>query len=741
MYERFTDRARKVMQLANQEAQNFNHEYIGTEHLLFGLIKEGSGVAANVLMNLDVDLRKIRLEVEKLIQGGPEIVSLGKLPQTPTLKKVIEYSMDEARSLGHNYIGTEHILLGMLREQESVAGYVLMNLGLKLENVREEVLNLVGYRAIRGAGRADQSPASPSSHVPLSAIHRALWEHEYLADSFSSSAIEIPAELARVMNASLEVVQRHRAANTIFNGERKLNDAVIAELATVGYWGMLTPPEFGGCGGSLSAVLSFLTRVATFDPTVAGLFSVHSCIGPVNMLVHFGSPEQQGRLLPPLARGERLGAFGLTEPNAGSDLTALRTTAVMDGDDYVVHGEKLFITNLLPGRTLGLVCKIEEVPAVMIVELPAVETPEFHLVRYGLHSLQHTHNHGCVFRGLRVPTANRLLPPRGDGLQIAYHGLNRGRAALCANAAGTLRVMLANMLPWVRFRQTHGAAIGTRELVLRRLGRMAELIFGCDALAAWAAGVLDRGGRGEMEAIVAKTFAADALHEAAVELCLKTHGGRAFLVGHPLGDQLHDYLAPSIYEGENEVLLLAFFKALVKPRIMRLIEPSPGESESTQPSFLKSLLKPLFGRFFEQPEGSFPTTVTSANDETALALADQFVRFARQIELAMQSEQAGVANQQLLMAALARDVARVTVAAVVHHTVVPTALDRTALSQGLIAEAVAMNDQEPAANSHHADLPRQLHQCRLGERILAGEWPELEALATTPIMQTYPQEN
>ena len=152
MYERFTDRARKVMQLANQEAQRFNHEYIGTEHVLLGLIKEGSGVAANVLKNLDVDLRKIRLEVEKLVQSGPDMVTMGKLPQTPRAKKVIEYSMEEARNLNHNYVGTEHILLGLLREQEGVAAQVLMNLGLKLEEVREEVLNLLGHGLEGGEG-------------------------------------------------------------------------------------------------------------------------------------------------------------------------------------------------------------------------------------------------------------------------------------------------------------------------------------------------------------------------------------------------------------------------------------------------------------------------------------------------------------------------------------------------------------------------------------------------------------
>src|SRR5829696_5400573 len=153
MFERFTDRARKVMALANQEAQRFNHEYIGTEHILLGLVKEGSGVGANVLKNLDVDLRKVRLEVEKLVKSGPDMVTMGKLPQTPRAKKVIEYAIEEARNLNHNYVGTEQLLLGLLREHDGVAAQVLMNLSLKLEEVREEVLNLLG------AGVETEEPA------------------------------------------------------------------------------------------------------------------------------------------------------------------------------------------------------------------------------------------------------------------------------------------------------------------------------------------------------------------------------------------------------------------------------------------------------------------------------------------------------------------------------------------------------------------------------------------------------
>jgi ATP-dependent Clp protease ATP-binding subunit ClpC len=140
----FTDRARKVYQLASQNARRLNHEYIGTEHVLLGVIEEGSGVAASALKNMDVDLRKIHLEIEKLVRSGPEMVTLGKLPWTPRTKKVIEYSREEARNMNHNYVDTEHILLGLLREREGVAAAVLTSLGIGLERARTEVGRLPG---------------------------------------------------------------------------------------------------------------------------------------------------------------------------------------------------------------------------------------------------------------------------------------------------------------------------------------------------------------------------------------------------------------------------------------------------------------------------------------------------------------------------------------------------------------------------------------------------------------------
>ena len=134
-------------------------------------------------------------------------------------------------------------------------------------------------------------------------------------------------------------------------------------------------------------------------------------------------------------------------------------------------------------------------------------------------------------------------------------------------------MMLANTLPWAHFRKTYGATIATRELVRRRIGRLAGLIVGCDALVAWCSGLLDQGYRGEMECIVAKIFGSEAQKEAAIELFMKTHGGRAFLHGHLFGDHVHEFLAPCIYEGEGEMLGMGFFKSLIKEHGKTFFEP------------------------------------------------------------------------------------------------------------------------------------------------------------------------
>src|SRR4051794_2358805 len=140
MMNNFTPRAQHVLALARKEADRFNHNYVGTEHLLLGLIKLGQGVAVNVLQKMGLDLETVRMEVEKQVGSGPETKMVGNIPYTPRVKKVLALAGKEAKSLNHSYVGTEHILLGLLREGEGVAARVLKNLEVDIERTRNEIL-------------------------------------------------------------------------------------------------------------------------------------------------------------------------------------------------------------------------------------------------------------------------------------------------------------------------------------------------------------------------------------------------------------------------------------------------------------------------------------------------------------------------------------------------------------------------------------------------------------------------
>ena len=171
MSNRFTERAQRVILIAQEEAKRLNHDYVGTEHILLGLIALGEGVAAQVLANLGVDLRRVRSEIEKIVGTGDNVMLLGEIPFTPRAKKVLEYAVEEAQHMGHSYVGTEHLLLGLIREEEGVAARVLENLGLRLDVVREEVLNLLGegqtpHAGAPGAAGAPATPTRTKSKTP-----------------------------------------------------------------------------------------------------------------------------------------------------------------------------------------------------------------------------------------------------------------------------------------------------------------------------------------------------------------------------------------------------------------------------------------------------------------------------------------------------------------------------------------------------------------------------------------------
>ncbi len=229
MFDRFTDRAKKVMNLARQEAQRFHHEYLGTEHVLLGLVQEGSGVAANVLKNMGIDLDKIRTEVEKIVKTGPNVVTMGQLPFTPRAKKVLELSMEEASNLGHNYIGTEHLLLGLIKENEGIAAQVLMNLGVKLEDVREEVLDFLGADSTE-EDEEDTAIGEPGAHTNSKSKTPAL-------DSFGRDLTELAKEgkLDNVIGREpeiervIQILSRRTKNNPVLLGEPGVGKTAIVE--------------------------------------------------------------------------------------------------------------------------------------------------------------------------------------------------------------------------------------------------------------------------------------------------------------------------------------------------------------------------------------------------------------------------------------------------------------------------------------------------------------------------------
>ncbi|MGE5288016.1 MAG: acyl-CoA dehydrogenase family protein [Micromonosporaceae bacterium] len=403
-----------------------------------------------------------------------------------------------------------------------------------------------------------------------SPVHRAMSEMDTPLEMFESVELLPSAAPADAMEQSLAVARRHVAAGTVYDGEGMVAPDVVAGLAEAGYWGLRAGAEHGGSGASFGVWAPFVAKMAAVDPWVAGLSSPHAALGPVNLIGRFGNDEQKQRLLPPLARGERLGAFAVTEPGTASDWGAICTTAARSGDGLLLTGEKLFITNAAPGRTAGVLCQIDGRLRMLIVELPFAEDDRFRTVGYDLRAPRHIPNRALIFDQFPVPAANVL---DAGGRAVAYHGLNHGRVLVCAFSAGILRLMAGILIPWVQTRETFGAVIGSRELVQRRLGRLAARIVACDALVAWASQLLDQGYRGELECVVTKVFGSEAVKEATVDLLLKTHGSRAFLPGNLFSDSVYDLLAPAVYEGENEILTLGFFSSLAKAR---LASPGPG---------------------------------------------------------------------------------------------------------------------------------------------------------------------
>src|SRR5205085_5686767 len=223
MFERFTERARRVVVLAQEEARMLNHNYIGTEHILLGLAREGEGVAARALESLGISLEAVRQQVEEIIGRGQEAPS-GHIPFTPRAKKVLELSLREALQLGHNYIGTEHILLGLIREGEGVAAQVLVKLGADLSRVRQQVIQLLsGYSGKEATSGAPSSETAPTGSLVLDQFGRNLTQ--LAREKKLDPVIGRERELERVM----QVLSRRTKNNPVLIGEPGVGKTAIVE--------------------------------------------------------------------------------------------------------------------------------------------------------------------------------------------------------------------------------------------------------------------------------------------------------------------------------------------------------------------------------------------------------------------------------------------------------------------------------------------------------------------------------
>ena len=616
---------------------------------------------------------------------------------------------------------------------------------LRLGGKSEEEASRTG--AMDRADDQVESMFAPQYKTINSPIHKAVWENTIPIDLFKTPKATQDELTLPAMNKSIELLKKSRKDGSIWDKDSKVSEEVLTALNDTGYWGMLISKKNGGQGATVRQFMNFLAKVAMIDPTTAGLGSVHGCIGAVDPVQSFGTDEQKARLLPQLASGKALSAFALTEPCAGSDLTALRTVAVLKGDKYIVNGEKLFITNGMPGRMIGIVCLIDGKPAVLIAQLPKEENEHFQINKYGLHALKHAYNQGLIFKDFEVPKENLLVPPVGDGLTIAYHGLNLGRLALCGASTGVMRVMLANILPWAHFRQTYGQAIETRELIKKRIARTAALITGADALYNWGSHLLDNGYRGELECVIAKIFGSESQKEVAIELFMKTHGGRSFVHGHLFGDNVHDFLAPCIYEGEGEVLGMAFFKSLAKAHGQEFFEPI-GKALAKKnlrtlnpmnPSHVMALFPELSkyafwkaGKIFEGPDQHIIEGMNERLQEHVNFVMDMMNKLPMELSDNMVKHQLKLADRQCRIAELSQRV---------QDTVIMLVTCLYAHAQGnevLIASADILCQDLRHKLSGERPSDEYYKACsKLADRIIAGEFPGLSEIETQEIIFSY----
>jgi hypothetical protein len=238
MFDRFTDRAKKVMYLSRQQALRLHHDHIGTEHILLGLIQEGSGVAANVLKSLGVDFERLRLEVGAYVKAGRQVVTMSQLPFTPRAKVVLELAMEEASRLSHNYIGSEHLLLGLIKEQKGIAARALTSHGVDLAATRAEVIAFL-----------DSATDTPARRLDV-VEHEGAFRDEP-GDEVARFELRLLAKLVAPFGLAIRVGLAYVIVPSDVRGEQLFRDALLPALGKLGLE-VVRAPDLGAPGADLA---------------------------------------------------------------------------------------------------------------------------------------------------------------------------------------------------------------------------------------------------------------------------------------------------------------------------------------------------------------------------------------------------------------------------------------------------------------------------------------------------------
>ena len=340
---------------------------------------------------------------------------------------------------------------------------------------------------------------------------------------------------------------------------------VIDKMKDMGLFGITIPEEYGGMG------LDYTTFATIFEELSKGWMSISGVIGTHHIMAHvvstFGTEEQKQRLLPSMARGDRRGGLALTEPNAGTDVQSIETTAVRDGEEYVINGTKMFITNGRHGNTFALLTKTDREAdpphrgmSCFIVE----KGPGFRVGR-DLDKLGYRGLDTCelIFEEFRVPADNLVGGREGRGFQQVMSGLETGRINVAARAVGVAAAAFEASMRYVQQRKTFGVPIAEHQAIQLKLADMATKIEAARLLTYKAAEQKDRGERVDLEAGMAKLFASEICAEVTLE-AMRIHGGYGYIKEFPLERYYRDAPLMIIGEGTNEIQRLIIARQLLK---------------------------------------------------------------------------------------------------------------------------------------------------------------------------------